>query len=44
MGGKSHVFKPLWHPHLGHTPVYVDSWRKFKNELRKNPNQRSEYE
>lgn len=44
LGGKSYVFKPLWHPHLGHTPVYIDSWSKFKQELRKNPNQRSEYE
>jgi hypothetical protein len=34
IGGKSHVFKPLWHPHLGHSPVYIDSWRKFKKELR----------
>ena len=33
IGGKSHVFRPFWHPHLGHTPVFIDSWRSYKKEL-----------
>lgn len=35
MGGKSHVFKPFWHPHLGPQPVYIKSWKHYKQELSK---------
>lgn len=28
-------FKPFWHPHLGHRPVYIDSWKTYRNELAK---------
>lgn len=27
-------FKPFWHPHLGHTPVLVESWSHYKKLLR----------
>lgn len=43
IGGKAHTFQPLWHPNLGHKPVYIDSWRKFKQELRSR-NLSSEYD
>jgi len=26
-------FTPFWHPHLGHDPVYIDSWKTYKEEL-----------
>jgi hypothetical protein len=42
VGGKHYTFEPLWHPHLDHKPVYIDSWRKFKQELRRR-NLSSEY-
>lgn len=35
VGGKAHTFTPFWHPHLGNKPVYIDSWRKYKQELSK---------
>jgi len=36
MGGKAHVFKPFCHPHLGHKPVFIESWRQYKEELSRN--------
>jgi len=35
MGGKAHVFRAFDHPHLGHTPVHISSWRQYKEELKK---------
>jgi hypothetical protein len=35
IGGRSHTFKPFWHPHLGNEPVYIDSWSRLKSELQK---------
>lgn len=26
-------FVPFYHEHLGHEPVYVDSWKSFRREL-----------
>lgn len=34
MGGKAHTFTPFWHPNLGHKPVYIQSWKQYKKELR----------
>lgn len=28
-------FKAFWHPHLGHTPVYIDSARTLDRELKR---------
>jgi len=28
-------FVPFWHEHLGHEPVYVDSWNSYRQELGK---------
>ena len=33
VGGKSHVFRPFWHEHLDHKPVFIDSWRTYRKEL-----------
>jgi len=33
IGGKSYTFKPFWHPHLGHEPVYITGWRQYRREL-----------
>lgn len=27
-------FVPFWHEHLGHEPVYVDSWKTYKSILK----------
>lgn len=35
IGGKSHVFRPFMHPHLGPRPIEIRSWRQYKEELRK---------
>jgi len=35
LGGKAHTFKPFWHEHLGHHPVYIDSWSRYRKELEK---------
>lgn len=29
-------FVPFYHEHLGHEPVYVDSWKSYQNTLRAN--------
>ena len=26
-------FVPFWHEHLGHSPVYVDSWKTYRRAL-----------
>lgn len=36
MGGKAYVFKAFWHEHLAHKPVYISSWRQYKEELSRN--------
>lgn len=28
-------FVGFWHPHLGHNPVYIDSWKTYRRELQK---------
>jgi hypothetical protein len=28
-------FVPFWHEHLGHEPVYIDSWKTYRRELEK---------
>lgn len=35
VGGRAHVFRPFWHPHLGHRPVYISSWAQYRCELQK---------
>ena len=27
------VFKPFWHPHLQHEPVYIETKKQLKKEL-----------
>lgn len=29
-------FVPFWHEHLGHNPVYVNSWKSYRSILRAN--------
>jgi hypothetical protein len=31
----AYTFKPIMHPHLGHTPVEITSWSQYKRELKK---------
>lgn len=26
-------FVPFWHEHLGHEPVYIDSWKTYRRRL-----------
>ena len=26
-------FVPFWHEHLGHEPVYIDSWKTYRQKL-----------
>lgn len=30
------VFKPFVHPHIGHKPVLIESWRQYKDLLKAN--------